>query len=189
VSYTSNANFECFVDDTFDLTTGRSRRSKGTSSNRVNGTDSLVFFTQRVIKRQPPPGGRTSTGSFSCLTYVPSFLCGYYWPLISVNSQTELAINTHVAVVNTRTLVSDVHHDVVNTHTLVSDVHHGVLDTHAIVSDIHRNILKSQEGTDSQHRSVSVARSLSPRIHLQLDRLKIGQRSRFLLGSASYACI
>jgi len=109
--------------------------------------------------------------------------------LLTVNSQTELAINTHVAVVNTHALVSDVHHDVVNTHTLVSDVHHGVLNTHAIVSDIHWNILKSREGTDSQHQLVSVARSLSPSIHLQLDRLKIGQRSRFLLGSVSYACI
>ena len=109
--------------------------------------------------------------------------------LLTVNSQTELAINTHVAVVNTHALVSDVHHDVVNTHTLVSDVHHGVLNTHAIVSNIHRNILKSQEGTDSQHRSVSVSRSLSLSIYLQLDRLEIGQRSRFLLGSVSYACI
>jgi len=62
------------------------------------------------------------------------------WSLLTINSQTELAINTHVAVVNT--------------HTLVSDVHHGVLNTHAIVSDIRRNILKSQEGTDSQHRAV-----------------------------------
>jgi len=69
------------------------------------------------------------------------------WPLLTLHSQTELAINTHVTVVNT--------------HTLVSDVHHGVVDTHAIVSDIRRNMLKGQEGTDGQHRSVSDTRALS----------------------------
>jgi len=68
------------------------------------------------------------------------------WSLLIINSQTELAINTHVTVLDT--------------HTIVSDVHHGVLNTHAIVSDIHRNMLKSQEGTDGQHRMVSDARPL-----------------------------
>jgi len=77
----------------------------------------------------------------------------FVWLLLTVNSQTELAINTHVAV-------SNIHHDVVKTHTLVSDVHHGVLNTHAIVSDIHRNILKSQEGTGTQDQAVGDARAL-----------------------------
>jgi hypothetical protein len=48
--------------------------------------------------------------------------------------QTELAVNTHVAV-------SGIRHDVTNTHT--------------IVSDIHRNMLKSQEGTIDKHLPVS----------------------------------
>jgi len=74
-------------------------------------------------------------------------------PLLTINSQTELAINTHVTVL-------DIHRGVANTHTLVSDVHHGVLNTHAIVSDIHRNILKSQEGTDTKHWMVRGTRVL-----------------------------
>ena len=48
------------------------------------------------------------------------------WLLLADQSQTELAINTHV---------------------LVSD-------SHTMVFDIHRNILKGQEGTDEQHQSV-----------------------------------
>jgi len=55
------------------------------------------------------------------------------WLLLTLHSQTELAINTHVTVVN----------------------------THTLVSDIHRNMLKGQEGTDGQHQSVSDARALS----------------------------
>ena len=54
--------------------------------------------------------------------------------LLTVHSQTELIINTHV---------------------VVSDVHHGVVTTHAMVSDIHRSILKGQEGTDDPQLSVS----------------------------------
>jgi len=61
------------------------------------------------------------------------------WLLLTLHSQTELAINTHVTV---------------------SEVHHGVVNTHTLVSDIHRNMLKGQEGTDGQHRSVSNARAL-----------------------------
>ena len=62
------------------------------------------------------------------------------WPLLTLHSQTELAINTHVTV---------------------SEVHQGVVNTHTLVSDIHQNMLKGQEGTDGQHRSVSDARALS----------------------------
>jgi len=56
----------------------------------------------------------------------------FAWSLLTINSQTELAINTHVTV----------------------------LDTHTIVSDIHRNMLKGQEGTDGRHRVVSDIRAL-----------------------------
>ena len=55
--------------------------------------------------------------------------------LLTLSSQTELAINTNV-------VVSDIRHDVVNTHT--------------IVSDIHRTIVGSQDGTDEKNRSVGV---------------------------------
>jgi len=70
----------------------------------------------------------------------------------------------------------DVRHDV-KTRAIVSEVHREVADTRAIVSDLRREMLKGQEGVSSQHRSVSVTRTLSPNTCLQLDRLKIGQRS------------
>ena len=102
--------------------------------------------------------------------------------LLTINSQTELALSTHVTV-------SNIHYEAVNTRTLVSDVHHNVLNTHAIVSDIHRNILGGQEGADSQRRSVGLTRTLSPNRHLPLDRCKIGQRFQLLLGLAPDTCI
>jgi hypothetical protein len=39
------------------------------------------------------------------------------WLLLTVYSQTELALNTH-------TIVSGIDHNVANTHTMVSDIHH-----------------------------------------------------------------
>ena len=60
-------------------------------------------------------------------------------PPLTVHLQTELAINTVVAV---------------------SDVHRDVLNTHIIVSNIHRTIVESQDGADSEHRSVSAILSL-----------------------------
>ena len=104
-----------------------------------------------------------------------------WWLLFTVHPQTELAINTHVTVldihhdvVDTHAIVSDVHHDVTNTHSLVSDVHHDVANTHAIVtelhhsvtnthtivSDIQRNMLKRGEGADGQQRMVSETHAL-----------------------------
>ena len=58
------------------------------------------------------------------------------WLLLTIYSQTKLAMNTHV---------------------IVSDVRHGVVDTHTMVSDIHRNMVmvKSQEGNDDQRWLVS----------------------------------
>jgi hypothetical protein len=76
-------------------------------------------------------------------------------PLI-VYSQTELAINTHVAVFDiqhdvttTHTIVSDVQHDVATTHTIVSNVQNDVTSTHIMISDIHHIMRKSYEGADS----------------------------------------
>jgi hypothetical protein len=110
---------------------------------------------------------------------------GFVWLLLTVYSQTELAINTHVAVVDirhdvatTQTIVSDVHRDVVNTHATVSDVQRDVVATHTVVSnihnvfqrrrqndvasthtmvsDIHRVVTKSQEGAHGDNCSVSI---------------------------------
>jgi len=129
VSYTRNLHFGYLVYDTFadsrtvaEIQRKTIKQSKGTIATwRSDLNRTLLAFN------------------------VCSRVC--VLPLLTINSQTELAINTHVTV-------SNVHHDVVNTHTLVSDVHRGVLNTHAIVSDIHRNVLKSKDGTDGQHWAV-----------------------------------
>ena len=72
---------------------------------------------------------------------------------VKSSPQTELAIHTHVTVVNTHTLVSDVHHDVANTRTIAAN-------THTIVSEIHRSVVKREEGIDDKDRTVSDTRSL-----------------------------
>ena len=56
------------------------------------------------------------------------------WISLTVNLQTELAVNTLV---------------------VVSDVRHGVVGTHAMVSDIHRSVMRGQEGAGNQRRLVS----------------------------------
>ena len=60
---------------------------------------------------------------------------------LTIGSQTELAIDTNVAVADTNNIVS-------NTHNVVSE-------THTIVSDIHRTIVKQQEGSDGPKPPVS----------------------------------
>ena len=100
------------------------------------------------------------------------------WLRLTIRSQTELSVNTHVVVsdirqdvVNTQAIVSNVQDGVVNTHSLVSELHHNVAtthatvtgthttvtDTHTIVSDIHRAMVVSQGGTDGKALSVSVS--------------------------------
>jgi hypothetical protein len=61
------------------------------------------------------------------------------WPLLTVRSQTELALNTH-------TIVSGIDHNVANTQTMVSDIHH--------------IMVKSQEGVDGKNTLVSVTCTL-----------------------------
>ena len=75
------------------------------------------------------------------------------WTLLIVHLQTELAINTHVAV-------TDIHDGVTNMHTTVSEVQHDTSNTYNMVSDMHRHILKNQEGTDDKNRLVSNPRTL-----------------------------
>ena len=92
-------------------------------------------------------------------------------PPLTVPFQTELAMNTSVAVsdahqdiLTTQTIVSDVHRDVQNTQTIVFDVRHDVTNTHTVVSnthvivselqqnvsDIHRTMVESREGTEGK---------------------------------------
>ena len=75
------------------------------------------------------------------------------WLLLTVRSQTELAINTHVTV-------SDIRHDVATTHTIVSNVQNGVTSTHTMVSDIHHIMTKNQGAANGNNLPVSIARTL-----------------------------
>ena len=84
--------------------------------------------------------------------------------LLTEQSQTELAMNTHVLVSDSRTMVSD----------------------------IHRNILKGREGTGNQHGSVSnVCTPFHHQMNKRspLPRFMPGQRSQPLVDPASYICI
>jgi hypothetical protein len=75
------------------------------------------------------------------------------WLLLTVRSQTELAINTYVTV-------SDIRDDVATTHTIVSNVQNGVTSTHTMVSDIHHIMTKNQGGANGNNLPVSIARTL-----------------------------
>jgi len=90
---------------------------------------------------------------------------------LTIHFQTELAINTNVAVsdvhrdvLNTQATVSDIRHDVTNTHTVVSNTHvvvselqRNVTNTQTIVSDIHRTIVEGQEGAGGKNQSISAS--------------------------------
>jgi len=110
-------------------------------------------------------------------------------PPLTIHSQTELALNTNVAVsdvhldvINTQSIVSDVRHDVTNvrtvvsnTHVIVSELQRDVTNTQTIVSDIHRTIVESQEGADGKNRSVGPTLIYSsPNQRSSLPRLKLG---------------
>ena len=127
--HTRGAHFGTLIDDAFGLTSGLSPRSNERSSSRVNGAQFLDFSTQRATRRQSPPGGRTSTGFFSCLMCVPS---SFSRLLLNIHSKAEVAINTHVTVVNTLT----------------------------VVSDMRRDMPKREEGGDGQNRTVSYTHAL-----------------------------
>jgi len=118
VSYTSNAHFECPVDDIWsDFRVVAEIRRDIIKQGKRNG---LSRFFHATSDKEVIPAWRLDLSRILLVFNVRSVV--FVQPLLTVNSQTELAINTHVAVVNTHTLVSDVHHDVVNIHTLVLDM-------------------------------------------------------------------
>jgi hypothetical protein len=63
-----------------------------------------------------------------------------------MDSQTELATNTYVAITETRAIVSQIDHNTTNTHVLVSE--------------IHRTVVRGQEVEDSKNLLVGGTRSL-----------------------------
>jgi len=66
---------------------------------------------------------------------------------LTPDSQTELAINTHVTVSET--------------HAIVSGLEHNATSTHIMVSDIHRTVVKGREVNDSKNMLVGDTRTLS----------------------------
>ena len=102
------------------------------------------------------------------------------WLLLTLHFQTELTINTHVAV-------SEIHHDVVNTRTIVSELGHNVTSTQIMVSDIHRTMVKGQEGGDDNDLLVSGTRAEpTTEQYSLLPRLKPGQQPEPPVHSLSY---
>ena len=65
------------------------------------------------------------------------------WLLLTLHSQTELVINTHVTVSDTHAIVSE-----------------NVTSTRTMVSEIHRTVVKGQEGSSGGNMFVSKARTL-----------------------------
>ena len=68
------------------------------------------------------------------------------WLFLTLNSQTELIINTHVTVSETHAIVSELEHNTTNTRVMVSEIHRTVVkgqdgdDKNLLVSDAHTNI-------------------------------------------------
>ena len=96
------------------------------------------------------------------------------WPLLTICFQTELSINTNIAV-------SDVHRDVTGTQTVVSSTHvivselqRDVTSTRTIVSDIHRTMTENQEGTDGKNLLVSITSHFVTESTLIVPRLGLG---------------
>jgi hypothetical protein len=75
------------------------------------------------------------------------------WLLLTVCSQTELALNTH-------TIVSGIDRNVTSAHAIVSRIDHNAANTHTIVSDIHHIMVNSQEGVSDKNTSVSITCTL-----------------------------
>jgi hypothetical protein len=106
---------------------------------------------------------------------------GFAWLLLTVHSQTELAINTHVAVVDirhdvatTQTIVSDVHRDVVNTHATVSDVQRDVVATHTVVSNIHNDVASTHAVVSDVRSDVTSTHTMVSDIHRAVTKSQEG---------------
>ena len=69
------------------------------------------------------------------------------WRLLTLHSQTKLAINTHVIVSDTRAIVSGLEHNFTSAQTMVSE--------------IHRTVVKGQEGSGGKNLPVSDSHPLS----------------------------
>jgi hypothetical protein len=124
VSYNSDAQFEWFIDDAIDRRTVAEIRRKIIKQGKRNAVSRLVHAKN---DKDTITTWRSDLNRILLVFNVRSVV--FVWSLLTVHSQTELAINMHGTV----------------------------SDTHAIVTDIHRAVVKGQDGTDGQHPSVSIA--------------------------------
>ena len=72
--------------------------------------------------------------------------------------QTELAIDTNIAVAGTHAVVT-------NTHTVVTDTHTAVADTRTMVADIHRSVLAGQDDTQTRSGTLNATSFAVLRFH------------------------
>jgi len=95
--------------------------------------------------------------------------------LLTVHPQTELAINTNVAISDVRHKVVNTHTVVSNTHVIVSELQRDVASARAIVSDIHRTMVENREGIDGNDLLVGVTLPyFAPNQYSPFPRLKAG---------------
>ena len=80
-------------------------------------------------------------------------------PPLTVHFQTELSIDTNIAISDTHRDVTSTNTVASDTHAIVSEIQRNVTDTQTIVSEIHRTLVGSREGTDGKNRPVSVVLS------------------------------
>jgi hypothetical protein len=82
----------------------------------------------------------------------------FRWEIANLASpfQTQLAIDTHMAVGDTQTMVADTKTIVAGTQTVVAGTQTIVADTQTMVADIHRKVLTGQEGTSGKNHSAGV---------------------------------
>ena len=126
MSYTINAPFDCIVDDTDSRMVAEIQRKTIKQSKR----NVLSRFFHATSDKETIAGWRSDLNRILLVFNVRSVV--FVWPLLTINSQTELAINTHVTTAS----------------------------THAIVLDIRNEMLKGREGTDNQHQAVGDTRAL-----------------------------
>ena len=81
---------------------------------------------------------------FNVSSIIPS------WSSLTVSLQTELIMNTHIAV-------SDMRHDVLEIRSDVSGIHSDVSGIHSDVSGIRSDVSKIREGIGGQVRLVSTS--------------------------------
>ena len=85
--------------------------------------------------------------------YVQSILPGIR--ALSTPFQTQLTIDTHLAVADTQTMVTDTQTKVTDTQAVVVDTRTMVADTQTMVADMHQKVLTGLQGTSDENRSVS----------------------------------